>query len=260
MMNIKIYQVDAFAEHLFEGNPAAVCPLQHWINDALLQKIAAENNLSETAFFVPCDGGFELRWFTPAEEVDLCGHATLATAHVLFKHLGFKEKQITFFTKSGDLQVYKVDIGYQMNFPVSMPLITEPPKKLIDGLGIAPQEILKAYDYIVVLANENEVRSLTPEFSKWHDLDARGVVVTAKGNQADFVGRCFFPDLNINEDPVTGSAFCEMAPYWGTKLNREKLHGRQLSIRGGNVHCILKADRVFLTGNAVDYMSGEISI
>ena len=207
-MKLDIYQVDAFTEKVFEGNPAAVCPLKEWVSDEVLQKIAEENNLSETAFFVPEDRGFTLRWFTPAAEVDLCGHATLAAAYVLYEHLGFSGPEISFSTRSGDLLVKKSEKGLSMDFPASMPEPVEPPDNLAAGLGRKPQEVLAALDYIVVLESEGEIENLHPDFSKWLDLDLRGVVVTAPGKEVDFVSRCFYPKLRFNEDPVTGSAHC----------------------------------------------------
>ena len=260
-MKIKIYQVDAFASHVFEGNPAAVCPLDEWLNDDILQKIAEENNLSETAFFVSSAQEIQLRWFTPKGEVDLCGHATLAAAHVLYEHLAFKSPIVKFQTKSGELVVTKNDVGFSMDFPASHPLIVDAPANLLAGLGnVLPKQIMASFDYIIVLDSENEVKSLNPDFSKWLDLDLRGVIVTAAGTDVDFVSRCFFPKLGVNEDPITGSAHCELTPYWRSKLNKSVLTGRQISNRSGIVHCEYKGDRVILTGTAVDYMSGEINI
>ena len=259
-MKLNIYQVDAFAEKVFEGNPAAVCPLEQWVSDDVLQKIAEENNLSETAFFAPENHGFKLRWFTPVAEVDLCGHATLAAAYVLYEHLGFSGPEITFSTKSGNLVVRKAAEGLRMDFPASMPKAVPAPNNLVAGLGQEPKEILAAFDYIAVLDNEEEIENLNPDFSKWLDLDLRGVVVTAPGNDVDFVSRCFYPKLRINEDPVTGSAHCELAPYWGKRLGLKNLKAKQLSKRTGLVECGLVEDRVILSGNAVSYMQGQIII
>lgn len=259
-MKLPIYQVDAFATQPFCGNPAAVCPLESWPEDNLLQQIAEENNLSETAFFVAEDGKYRLRWFTPVEEVDLCGHATLAAAHVLFKHLGYSSDEITFTTRSGELIVSQTGNGMTMDFPASMPRPINPPTGLIEGLGCQPAEVLSAFDYILVLNNEEQVRTLTPDFSQWLGLDLRGVVVTAPGNEADFVSRCFFPKLRVNEDPVTGSAHCETAPYWSEKLAKTTLTARQLSARTGTITCQLKGNRVELTGQCADYMQGEITL
>lgn len=259
-MKLDIYQIDAFTEKAFEGNPAAVCPLKEWIEDDILQKIAEENNLSETAFFAPDKNGFKLRWFTPAQEVDLCGHATLAAAHVLYKHLGYSEAEIVFNTRSGQLIVKKTTNGFSMDFPASILTEVEAPKSLIDGLGQEPKEVLSAFDYVVVLENEDEVKDLNPNLSKWLDLDLRGVVVTAPGKHVDFVSRCFFPKYRVNEDPVTGSAHCELAPFWGARLGLDTLRAQQLSKRTGLVECHLVDNRVLLLGNAADYMRGQITI
>lgn len=262
-MKIKIYQVDAFASKVFEGNPAAVCPLNEWLDDETLQKIAEENNLSETAFFVPTDEDIELRWFTPLEEVDLCGHATLACAHVLYEHLEYSKPQIDFQTKSGKLIVTKTATAFSMNFPASMPVIlnSDIPADLTDALGnVNPTKVMAAFDYIIVLNSEEEVKNLNPDFSKWLNIDLRGVIVTAQGSNVDFVSRCFFPKLRVNEDPITGSAHCELAPYWASVLNKNTLKARQISARSGLVYCELVNERVILTGSAVDYMTGEITI
>lgn len=259
-MEIKIYQIDAFANNTFEGNPAAVCPLNEWLSDELLQNIAEENNLSETAFFVAEGNGYSLRWFTPEDEVDLCGHATLAAAHVLFQHLGYVKESISFYTKSGELEVGRSSSGYSMSFPASDAKPIDTPMMLKEALGIVPTKTLVAFDYIVVLDSEFQVKSLSPDFVKLQALDLRGVVVTAAGEEVDFVSRCFFPKLRVNEDPVTGSAHCELAPYWAKKLSRNKLVGKQLSQRTGLVQCEVIGDRVILSGNAVDYMSGIITI
>lgn len=261
-----IYQIDAFASKVFEGNPAAVCPLTQWLPDEVLQKIAEENNLSETAFFVMGEQAIELRWFTPMDEVDLCGHATLAAAYVLYEYLEYKEPAVTFTTKSGALSVTKNDSSFSMNFPASMPCIVEAPQALLNGLGssIIPNKVMSAFDYIVVLNSEEEVRNIKPDFAQWLALDLRGVVVTSvvtnSATNADFVSRCFFPKLRVNEDPVTGSAQCELAPYWEKELQSSTLTGLQVSERSGTIHCEMKGDRVILTGNAVTYMIGEIFI
>ncbi len=262
-MKIPLYQVDAFAERAFEGNPAAVCPLEEWLDDVLLQQIAAENNLSETAFFVAQGDDFQLRWFTPVEEVDLCGHATLASAHVLFKHLNYRSDSINFHTKSGKLTVEKSQSGYQMDFPATMPreITSEIPADLIAALGTEqPVAVMAAFDYILVLESEQAVRDFSPDLMRWQNIDLRGVVITAPGNDVDFVSRCFFPKLDVSEDPVTGSAQCELAPYWSKRLDKNSLIGQQISARSGLIHCQLKADRVLLSGTAADYMTGEIHL
>tara|TARA_R110002167_G_scaffold96903_6_gene256210 strand:- start:3986 stop:4765 length:780 start_codon:yes stop_codon:yes gene_type:complete len=259
-MQIEIYQVDAFAEQVFKGNPAAVCPLNAWIADELLQNIAQANNLSETAFFVPYHDKFQLRWFTPSHEVDLCGHATLAAAHVLFTHLDYQKSVICFTTKSGDLLVTKRVEGLEMDFPASMPKPVIAPDNLLLGLGIKPKAVLAAFDYIIELEDELAVVALSPDLALWKTLELRGVVVTAPGRNVDFVSRCFFPKLNVDEDPVTGSAHCELAPYWAQILGKNNLIAKQLSARTGLIDCQIQGDRVLLTGTAVDYMRGKISL
>ena len=257
-MEVNLFQVDAFAEHVFEGNPAAVCPLECWLEDDVLQKVAQENNLSETAFFVQEDERVQLRWFTPLAEVDLCGHATLAAAHVLFKHLAYQHSVIAFSTRSGELSVKKVPTGYSIDFPATIPTPTVSPTALLSGLESRPEATLKGFDYIIVLKNEQAVVSAKPDLTAWATLDLRGVLITAPGDDVDFVSRCFFPKLGVDEDPVTGSAHCELAPYWGDVLGKTNLTGKQLSARTGAVKCELNGERVVLTGNAVDYMQGVI--
>ncbi|MBM7035357.1 PhzF family phenazine biosynthesis protein [Vibrio ulleungensis] len=259
-MDIKLYQVDAFATNVFEGNPAAVCPLDHWLDDHKLQKIAEENNLSETAFFVQTETNVELRWFTPEDEVDLCGHATLAAAHVLFTHLHFAQPSISFSTRSGILIVEKTAAGYSMDFPATIPSNIDAPSTLIDALGITPKAVYLAFDYVVILENQQQVSDLKPDFAKMAELDHRGVVVTAKDDEHDFVSRCFFPKLRVNEDPVTGSAHCELAPYWQRELNKDTMIAKQLSKRSGVVHCDITGERVVLSGHAVDFMQGTITL
>lgn len=258
-MKIKQYQVDAFASRAFEGNPAAVCPLHSWLDDGLMQSIAEENNLSETAFFVPSAQGYQLRWFTPAKEVDLCGHATLATAHVIFEILGYTKPRITFATRSGELTVSKKGKQLQMDFPACPPTPREIPEILAKALGQRPVEVLAADDYIAVFNNEATVRSIKPDMFLLSQLDLRCVVITAPGTQVDFVSRCFGPKYGIPEDPVTGSAHCELAPYWANKLGKNILTARQVSKRGGNLTCELQADRVLLTGNAITVMETEMN-
>lgn len=257
-MRLRLFQVDAFAEQVFQGNPAAVCPLEVWPDTSLLQAIAEENNLSETAFFVPEGKGFALRWFTPVEEVDLCGHATLASAHVLFEHLGYTEPVVRFSTRSGELVVARSARGFRMDFPALSPHACGTPAALVQGLGAPPREVLAASDYIAVYESEDEIRTLKPDFMKLQALDLRGVVATAPGRDADFVSRCFYPKLRVNEDPVTGSAHCQLAPYWSRRLGRQELRAKQLSKRGGTVVCEVAGERVFLSGRAADYMVAEI--
>jgi len=259
-MKIKQYQVDAFARRVFEGNPAAVCPLDGWLRDEILQAIAEENNLSETAFFVPAQNGFHLRWFTPVAEVDLCGHATLASAHVLFEILGYPKPVIEFETRSGKLSVERKDGLLAMDFPARPPASCALPEALIRGLGRHPVEVLAADDFVAVFDSEAVVRALSPNFAKLCELDLRGVCVTAPGSSVDFVSRFFAPKLGIPEDPVTGSSHCELAPYWASRLAKTSLTALQVSKRGGDVLCDVSGNRVILRGSAVTFMEGEIDI
>ncbi|WP_372768195.1 PhzF family phenazine biosynthesis protein [Pseudoalteromonas sp.] len=260
MIEIDLFQVDAFASRVFEGNPAAVCRLDYWLPDDILQRIAEENNLSETAFFVDQGDSYSLRWFTPKEEVDLCGHATLAAAHVLFTHLDHKHSIIEFHTRSGSLIVSKSEDGYLMDFPSVTPSKVDTSTLLIDALGIVPKAVYVAYDYIVELEDEYQVQNITPNFNKLALLDLRGVSVTAAGAEFDFVSRSFFPKLHVNEDPVTGSTHCELASFWSQRLGKTKLTACQLSKRTGVVICELVGNRVILQGSASDYMKGKIII
>lgn len=259
-MKIRQYQVDAFANRVFEGNPAAVCPLDRWLEDRLLQAIAEENNLAETAFFVPSTKGFALRWFTPVREVDLCGHATLASAHVLFEVLGFDQPGITFETRSGDLTVERRGSQLAMDFPAIRPRPCAAPPALVEAFGPRPVEVLAADDYIAVFDSEATIRALVPDEAKLRQLDRRGVAVTARGERADFVSRFFAPKYGIPEDPVTGSSHCELTPYWAAKLDRTRLTARQLSRRGGDVACELRGERVTLAGSAVLFMEADIHV
>ncbi|MCJ8311403.1 MAG: PhzF family phenazine biosynthesis protein [Saccharospirillaceae bacterium] len=259
-MELKIYQVDAFTDKVFEGNPAAVCPLNEWIDDDLMQKIAEENNLSETAFFVDEGQSIALRWFTPKAEIDLCGHATLAAAHVLFKHLNYSKQVISFTTKSGLLEVSQTNTDYQLSFPATMPLEIKAPEPLLEALCVESASVLAAFDYVVVLKSQQDVQNIKPDFDQLKTLDLRGVIVTALGDSVDFVSRCFFPKYGVDEDPVTGSAHCELTPFWAKQLNKNKLTAKQLSKRTGLVGCELIGDKVLLTGKAVDYMFGSIFI
>ena len=259
-MKLKQYQVDAFAVQVFEGNPAAVCPLEHWPDDGLLQAIAEENNLSETAFFVPKVGGFELRWFTPVAEVDLCGHATLATAHVIFEKLGYSKPVVSFQTRSGELKVQRKENNLEMNFPASVPISSELPEALVQGLGVIPTEVLLADDLLAVVENEKVVREIEPDHSALSQLESRGVIVTAPGLNSDFVSRFFAPKLGVPEDPVTGSAHCVLTPYWAKRLGKNRLVAKQVSKRGGTLHCELQGNRVLLSGSAVTFMEAEIAI
>ncbi len=257
-MKLRQFQVDAFASRRFEGNPAAVCPLKEWLSDDLMQSIAAENNLSETAFFVPAQSGFHLRWFTPVAEVDFCGHATLASGHVLFDALDYEKQSVVFETRSGEMTVERSGKLYVMNFPAQPPRPCSPPKTLIEALGAKPTEVLAADDYLAVFESQAVVQSLAPDFARLGDLDLRGVIATAPGDDHDFVSRFFGPKLGIDEDPVTGSAHCELTPYWSKRLSKKQLRARQISRRGGDVLCEIAGDRVRLKGSAVTFMVGEI--
>ena len=259
-MQINVYQVDAFANKPFEGNPAAICPLSEWLPEQLLQAIASENNLSETAFFVPNDDGYELRWFTPSTEVDLCGHATLATAYVLFEELGYEGEEIRFTTKSGELSVVRSGESLRMNFPAQIPVPHELPSQLVAAFGTTPEDCLKFADIIAVFSSEDLVRSADPDMSLLEQLDCRGIIITAESQNYDFVARWFGPRTGIKEDPVTGSAFTQLVPYWANRLGKSKFEAKQLSQRGGEVSCELLGDRVFISGKAVIYMRGIIDI
>lgn len=255
--SLPVYFVDAFTSKLFGGNPAAVCPLQTWLDDDVMQKLAAENNLSETAFFVREGNGYRLRWFTPEFEIDLCGHATLASAYVLFEQLGYNGEIIRFNTKSGILEVRKKNGLIELNFPSRMPHPCTPPDDLLLGISLTPSKVLKARDYFLVFDHEAEIRQLTPNFHYLNRLDTVGVIVTAPSSEVDFVSRFFVPNSVIGEDPVTGSAHCSLIPYWAKELNKQTLTAKQLSAREGELFCEDKSDRVTMAGNAVLYLKGE---
>ena len=261
-MKVQIYQVDAFSDRAFGGNPAAVIALEQWLPEAVLQNIAAENNLSETAFYLPhSESDFHIRWFTPTTEVDLCGHATLATAHVLFQHKNYLGENVSFFSKSGILNVTKVNGGYEMNFPSDEIQPISPPPELINGLGISPQEVYRGRDdYLAIVPFQSEIESLRPNFRELTKLPARGVIVSSKGNDEDFVSRCFYPQAGINEDPATGSAHTTLAPYWSKRLNKQYLRAAQLSKRKGILSCQYLGERVLIGGAARTYLQGEIYI
>ena len=259
-MEISLYQIDAFASEVFQGNAAAVCPLESWLPDSVLQKIAEENNLSETAFYIPAESGFHLRWFTPAREVDLCGHATMATAFVIFHIIGCELPAIRFRTRSGDLVVGRDNESFIMDFPTLTLKVCRPPADLVAGLKREPIEVLSSEDYVAVFDNEDDIISLNPDYETLCKLDLRGVVVTSKGKCVDLVSRFFAPKLGINEDPVTGSSHCELTPYWADRLKKTKLKARQLSKRGGEIGCELRGNRVLLSGRAVKYMEGRIFV
>lgn len=261
-MILSIYQVDAFTEKVFQGNPAAVVPLEDWLEDDLMQKIAMENNLSETAFFVKTDTGFHIRWFTPESEIDLCGHATLASVYIIKNFIEPHLAEINFTTQvAGTLKAMAKDGIYTLDFPSRMPQPCSVPDKLFRSLNITTAvEVLKSRDYFVVLPNEEALKNIEPEFMLMKELDAIGVIVTAKGQSADVVSRCFYPGAGIPEDPVTGSAHCNVVPYWSNKLGKTKLFCKQLSQRGGDLHCELNGDRVLMSGKCVLYLQGEITV
>ena len=219
-MNLPLYQVDAFTDSIFKGNPAAVCPLEYWLPNDTMQQIAMENNLSETAFFLKNGRNFDLRWFTPAIEVDFCGHATLATAHVLFEHLKYSEEKVIFQTRSGQLEVSREDDWYTLNFPTDeIQPVSNPPEALLNSLNIAAKEIFKGKeDYLVIVDNQTIVANCQPDFRLLASIGGRGVIVSAQGESVDFVSRGFFPAAGIDEDPVTGSAHTTLTPYWSKKL------------------------------------------
>ena len=261
-MKIPIYQVDAFASEVFSGNPAAVCMLDTWIDDKQLQSIAAENNLSETAFLVQNDEGFDLRWFTPMTEVVLCGHATLASAFILFVCRKWPTESIRFRTRrSGQLIVAKCDDLFEMDFPSRPAHRRTPPVGLEEALNVVPIAILgSAEDILVVLDNEKAVHEVQPDFGALDRVECRGTIVTARGNQCDFVSRFFAPRVGIPEDPVTGSAHCVLIPYWANELRKKDLHAFQISKRGGELFCVHAGERVKISGRATLYMEGTITI
>lgn len=261
-MNIPIYQVDAFTNERFKGNPAAVCPLDSWLPNAVMQNIAAENNLAETAFIVAAGENFEIRWFTPTVEVDLCGHATLASAYVLFNEWGFSGDQIKFIShRSGPLSVTKDGTILALNFPVdTLSELTLKPAFAI-GLSQAPRAVFKGKtDYLFVYHSEAEILNLQPDFELLKAHPVRGIIVTAPGETTDFVSRFFGPACGVNEDPVTGSAHTTLTPYWSSVLGKTELTARQLSQRTGDLTCKLMGDRVEIAGEAVLYLRGEIEI
>jgi predicted PhzF superfamily epimerase YddE/YHI9 len=259
-MQIPLYQVDAFTNRLFAGNPAAVCPLEEWLPDALLQAIAAENNLSETAFFLRRGDRYELRWFTPSVEVDLCGHATLASAFVILRLLEPARERVEFDTRSGQLTVTRRGERLAMDFPAKPPLPCEPPPGLLEALGGEPLEVLKADYYLVIYETEAAVRALRPDFAALRAASGIGVIVAAPGERADFVSRFFAPAYGIDEDPVTGSAHSTLIPFYAQRLGKWSLEARQVSARGGELYCELQGDRVLIAGEAVLYLEGTIRL
>ncbi|HEY0612938.1 MAG TPA: PhzF family phenazine biosynthesis protein [Chitinophaga sp.] len=261
-MKQKIYQVDAFAEKVFTGNPAAVCPMTSWPDDQLMQNIATENNLAETAFYVKQENGYEIRWFTPAVEVDLCGHATLAAAYVLFNCEGYQGERIDFHSpRSGPLTVTKRGDLLTLNFPTD---VFEPialSDELLAGFNIKPLEAYKGKtDYMLVFETEQDIRSIQPRLSEIAKLKVRGVIITAKGDKTDFVSRFFAPAVAVDEDPVTGSAHTTLIPYWAKKLGKDELTAMQLSKRTGLLQCRYLGNRIEVGGYGQLYMQGEINL
>jgi len=255
-MKLKFYQIDAFANKAYEGNPAAVIELEKWLDDKEMQNIAMENNLSETVFFIKSEKGYHIRWFTPVAEVDMCGHATLATAYVIFNELGYKEDIIYFDSKSGVLSVKKQDGFLQMDFPIQNIEKVEILEEFEKAFGIKPIAVYKSMDYLVVFEYQEDVLNLKPNLEVLKKLDLRGVIVTSKSKKYDFISRFFAPKYGIDEDPVTGSAYTQLVPYWSEKLNINKLSSKQVSKRGGELFCELKGDRVLIKGEAHKVIEG----
>jgi predicted PhzF superfamily epimerase YddE/YHI9 len=260
-MSIPYYQVDAFTSSLFSGNPAGVCLLTDWLPDPVLQSIALENNLAETAFVVQRDSHFDLRWFTPVLEMDLCGHATLATAHVIFQHLGYRQSEVKFQTRSRLLTVTRQNEILTLDFPSRPAVICPPPTALIKGLGCTPIFTAKSRDYLAVLETEQAVRDLRPDMAALQQLDdCLGIIITAPGEHCDFASRFFAPGAGVPEDPVTGSAHCTLIPYWAGRLGRSQLRALQVSPRGGELFCENRGERVGIGGHAITYSSGFLHI
>ena len=260
-MIVPIYQVDAFTGKLFGGNPAAVCPLSAWLSDDTLQSIAAENNLAETAFYIRKNGGFHIRWFTPGVEVDLCGHATLAAAHVIMElRKEAKTGRVSFDSESGELVVTRESDLYALDFPARPPSETTFDDKLFDALGAKPKQVLGARDYLCIFETEAEVRAVKPNMEKLAAIDRFATIVTAPGADCDFVSRFFAPAKGVPEDPVTGFAHCTLIPYRSERLGKTKLFARQVSPRGGELWCEHRGDRVTIAGRAVKYLEGTIVV
>ncbi len=260
-MEIPVYQVDAFTNEAFAGNPAAVCPLDDWLPDATMQAVAFENNLSETAFTVARgEGEYDLRWFTPAAEVDLCGHATLATASVLFRSLEEASSAITFHTRSGELNVNRRDDLLVMDFPALPADEKAMPEGLHEALGAEPAAFLRAVKNMAVFDTEADVRAITPDFDYIAAMEGMGLIITAPGDDSDCASRYFAPQVGINEDPVTGSAHCTIVPYWAERLGKVEIHARQVSARSGDLYCRHLGERVEMAGHAVLVLSGTFRI
>ena len=260
-MKIRLFQIDAFTDRVFGGNPAAVCPLDGWLPDTLMQQIAMENNLAETAFYVRTNGCFDIRWFTPEVEVDLCGHATLAAAYVIFNIEHFEGPVIEFGSRSGRLRALRDGDFMTLDFPADSLVKSSAPEGLAEALGTSPLEIYKGKtDYMLVYPTAGQIENMKPNMLRIADINARGIIVTAPGDDVDFVSRFFAPQSGIPEDPVTGSAHTTLTPYWAGRLGRVALRARQLSKRGGWLRCRLAGDRVEISGQARAYMAGEIEL
>lgn len=260
-MKIPLYQFDAFTRQPFGGNPAAICVLNDWLDTEIMQQIAAENNVSETAFFVGGNGSYDLRWFTPEVEVDLCGHATLAAAHLILTLLEPNIGEVRFHTSSGDLSVTLEGELLSMLFPARPPIPIETPTLLADALGAEPLEVFQSRDMLALFEKEQEVRDLSPDFGKLARIESGfAVIVTAPGNEVDFVSRFFAPNAGIPEDPVTGSAHCTLTPFWADRLKKSSLHANQVSKRGGELFCEHLGEQVRISGYVTEYSHGHIFI
>lgn len=261
-MKLELYQIDSFTEEIFRGNPACVVPLKNWLPDETLLKIARENAVAETAFFIDNGNALHLRWFTPEIEMDLCGHATLATAHCLVSHLNYQRSRIVFETQAGTLTVHIKDGIYYMDFPSRMPEPSALPDIITKSLNIQPKEVFKSRDYVLLYDSEEDIKNIVIERSVFDliNLDPGGVVVTAAGTDSDFVSRYFTPQSTILEDPVTGSAYCSLIPFWASRLGKNDLFSRQLSERQGQLYCENKNERVIVAGKARTYSQGHLWI
>jgi PhzF family phenazine biosynthesis protein len=259
---LQVFVVNAFTQNQFGGNPAAVVPLKEWLSDELLQLIAAQHNLSETTFIVEQNEGFAIRWFTPTVEVDLCGHATLAAAHIFFTSLGYNKEKISFQSRSGILHVLKKSDGkLTLDFPSNDPVEIEPLDTIGQGLGVKPLRLFQSsFDYMAVFESQEVIKSLNPDFHVLATIPGRGLITTAPGDDCDFVSRCFYPQSGINEDPVTGSAHTVLTPYWSKRLNKKQLSAIQISLRQGLLDCEWRGDRVLIGGDAVTYLEGKIFV
>lgn len=257
---LNCYRIDAFTSKVFGGNTACVIPLENWLSDLEMLQLAGENNVAETAFFISTREGFHIRWFTPEIEMDLCGHATLATAHVIKRHLGFQKSEIYFSSASGPLKVMTKDDQYILDFPSRPPIPTVLPEPIAQSLNLQPAEVFKARDYVLLYDNEEQIYHINPDKSIMDqvNIDPGGVIVTAAGTKVDFVSRFFTPQASIFEDPVTGSAHCSLVPFWSQRLKKKSLHAWQISARKGELFCTDEGDRVLIGGHAVTFSHGVI--